>query len=397
MPGQAIATIDASQWWAYLATEDWELSAGLGGIASMGYGVGMFFDTGTSRFIQVTTAPMLFDLDIVFISEGMVVTEIYRGVTPGNIITAVVPARYFLEVNAGEAVGLSVGDSVDVVEVAEVPPIAPIQQPNVLSDMMNTIFTMIPIVIFGVMAVGMMRSTNSGNSDDNLGHGRNPGHGKNPGPSPGYGNPRGYTWDVTDPNKGTMYTSPRSHSTPKDAHDAAIAYIEEEIGPLSTRVSLYTIVVRDSKNTVLMGYTEDYTPSWARAEGPDVGAYIWKIYDLDSKQTTVAEGPNTTPYRAMTNAINHITARRELSAWWRHAVISVYRVGAGLDDPPVTHVYYDAEVGIRPLAQTTRQAASLKTLWPYGVKEVRKSGDLVLEEDGITYIVAVDGSVHPVK
>jgi uncharacterized membrane protein (UPF0127 family) len=46
---------------------------------------------------------MLFPLDIAFISEDMVITEVYRNVQPGYLVTSMSSVSYFLEVNAGRA------------------------------------------------------------------------------------------------------------------------------------------------------------------------------------------------------------------------------------------------------------------------------------------------------
>jgi len=60
-------------------------------------GTGMLFDLGIKQTIQVTTVPMLFNLDIAFFSEEFVVTEVCRNVAPGYLVTSTLPARYFLE------------------------------------------------------------------------------------------------------------------------------------------------------------------------------------------------------------------------------------------------------------------------------------------------------------
>ncbi len=47
--------------------------------------------------------------DIAFLSEDLVVTEIYRNVQPGYLVHSTVPGRYFIEVNADELEGIEVG------------------------------------------------------------------------------------------------------------------------------------------------------------------------------------------------------------------------------------------------------------------------------------------------
>ena len=126
MPGQAIVTIRDKQWQVSLAGTPWELAQGLGGLSELAPDSGMFFDTGWEQIIQVTTVPMLFSIDIAFFSESLLVTEVYRNVEPGFIVTSTVPTRYFLEVNAGELEGIEAGDSalVELLSMAETPPVA---------------------------------------------------------------------------------------------------------------------------------------------------------------------------------------------------------------------------------------------------------------------------------
>ncbi len=110
MPGEAIVTIRDKQWTVSIADTPWELAQGLGGLPELAPDTGMLFDTGWTQVIQVTTEPMLFPIDIAFLSETMVVTEVYHDIEPGLLVTSTLPARYFLEVNAGELEGIDAGD-----------------------------------------------------------------------------------------------------------------------------------------------------------------------------------------------------------------------------------------------------------------------------------------------
>jgi len=60
----------------------------------------MLFDLGFEQIITVTTEPMLFPLDIAFFSEGMVITEIYRNIQPGYLVTSTSPTVIFLRSTA---------------------------------------------------------------------------------------------------------------------------------------------------------------------------------------------------------------------------------------------------------------------------------------------------------
>jgi len=114
MAGQAVARIGNKEWYTDVATLPWELSQGLGGLVEIPLATGMLFDLGIEQTIEVTTVPMLFPLDIAFLSEDMTVTEVYRNVEPGYIVTSQLPARYFLEVNAGELVDVEPDVSVSI-------------------------------------------------------------------------------------------------------------------------------------------------------------------------------------------------------------------------------------------------------------------------------------------
>ncbi|MBN1189465.1 MAG: DUF192 domain-containing protein [Dehalococcoidales bacterium] len=114
MAGQAVVTINDRQWAVDVAAMPWELSQGLGGLMDLPAGTGMLFDLGYEQIIEVTTIPMLFPLDIAFLSEDMTVTEVLHNMEPGHIVTSQSPARYFLEVNTGDLAGIEVGETASV-------------------------------------------------------------------------------------------------------------------------------------------------------------------------------------------------------------------------------------------------------------------------------------------
>ncbi len=127
MAGQADVTIGTKIWSTYVADQPAELSTGLGGLSSIPADTGMLFDVGYDRPIQVTTVPMLFNLDIVFFDSNLKVVDIHENVAPGVIFTSAANARYFIEVNAGEASGVSIGDDVEIVLTALALPFTPVQ------------------------------------------------------------------------------------------------------------------------------------------------------------------------------------------------------------------------------------------------------------------------------
>jgi len=113
MPGEAIVTIRDRQWLVSMATTPYELMTGLGGLPYLEPGTGMLFDAGAEHWIEVTTEPMLFPIDIVFISGDLAVMKVFGSVEPGQVLDPEY-AHYWLEVNAGEAEGMAIGDPVAV-------------------------------------------------------------------------------------------------------------------------------------------------------------------------------------------------------------------------------------------------------------------------------------------
>ena len=150
MPGQAIITIKDKQWVVDIASTSWELSQGLGGLMELANGTGMLFDLGFEQAIEVTTVPMLFPLDIAFLSDDLVVTEVYRNVEPGYLVTSQAPARYFMEVNAGELEGVEPGD----VALAEW---LTLQDTTTVPDWVPALFSLAGFAALGVLVVDLGR------------------------------------------------------------------------------------------------------------------------------------------------------------------------------------------------------------------------------------------------
>lgn len=114
MSGQAIVKINDKQWLVSVATTYSELAAGLSGLTSIPAGTGMLFDLGHDQHITITSEGMLFPIDTAFISSSLTVVEIVQDLVTGSPheVTSSVPARFFLEVNAGEMDDIDLGDPV---------------------------------------------------------------------------------------------------------------------------------------------------------------------------------------------------------------------------------------------------------------------------------------------
>jgi len=118
----AAVIINLHHWDVAVAQTDAELRQGLGGLSFIPANTGMLFDMGAEQHISMTTVPMQFSLDVIFISlSTMKVVDIVRDMTPGNDYVSQVDAQYFMEVNAGEFVNVSIGDSVEIAGYTPIP------------------------------------------------------------------------------------------------------------------------------------------------------------------------------------------------------------------------------------------------------------------------------------
>lgn len=119
MPGEALVQINSKQWTCSVSNTFTELTQGLSGVSSMPAGTGMLFDLGGDySTIQIDMSRMLFPLDIIFINSTQGVVGVLHNVQPGedaSLQNDTLPgARCFLEINAGEAEEIEVGDNVDI-------------------------------------------------------------------------------------------------------------------------------------------------------------------------------------------------------------------------------------------------------------------------------------------
>ncbi len=114
MTRQAVISTQDKSWSVEVASTQAELSQGLSGRTSLLANTGMLFDLGSDQIVTITMLQMLFPLDIVFVSGELVVTEVLVGVPVGVVTHNTIPARYFIEVNQGEADGVLEGNVVTI-------------------------------------------------------------------------------------------------------------------------------------------------------------------------------------------------------------------------------------------------------------------------------------------
>lgn len=153
----AVVAIGDKQWQVSVATTFTELVMGLSGLSVLPAGQGMLFDMHSDQTrIDVNMTEMLFSLDIVFINSELVVVGVLHDAEPGESAAFDAgggpSARYFMEVNAGELVGVGVGDSVGISGYTPGTPSAGI-------DLGQVIQAMIALGMVGIMAGFVTEST----------------------------------------------------------------------------------------------------------------------------------------------------------------------------------------------------------------------------------------------
>ena len=101
-------------WMVELASDDASRSKGLMFRKSMAPKSGMLFRFETTRAVAMWMKNTFIPLDMIFADNSGKVTHIHRGAVPHSldVISSRVPARFVLEVNAGEADrhGITTGD-----------------------------------------------------------------------------------------------------------------------------------------------------------------------------------------------------------------------------------------------------------------------------------------------
>ena len=159
MSGQAAISINEHQWSASIASSYAELTTGLSGVTSLPAGTGMLFVLPSKQAVSVDTTGMNFPLDIVFISDNIVI-DVATNIEPGYQVTEETPCDVFLEINAGEAAEVGAGDTVTI---------AIIQGPGF--DWRSIISFAIPVAALGfvcAMAGGIARLMGGSSSSPKL-------------------------------------------------------------------------------------------------------------------------------------------------------------------------------------------------------------------------------------
>lgn len=110
-----VVTIGTSQWAVSIAQTYEQLTTGLGGVESLQEDNGMLFDLGAEwPQVEINMSQMLIPLDVIFISSDLKVCGIKSNIQPEEEYLFDDSARFFLEVNAGEADSISIDDDVSI-------------------------------------------------------------------------------------------------------------------------------------------------------------------------------------------------------------------------------------------------------------------------------------------
>ena len=160
MAGTARVIIGEREWLASVALLPWELTAGLGGLENLETGNGMLFDLGMTRAVQVTTEPMLFPIDIAFLNDELMITEVYRNTDPGFLISSGNPVRYFLEVNGGELNDVEPGN-IACVEYLDTEGVSILTSAEI-----SQVISIASLIMTGGLVAGLAKNFTSGVSGD---------------------------------------------------------------------------------------------------------------------------------------------------------------------------------------------------------------------------------------
>ncbi len=229
MLGQAVVTIGENQWNVEVASTTAELVTGLSGRASMPAGTGMLFILPARQVATVDTSQMLFALDIIFISNSAVFS-IARNIEPGHLVEEATPIDMFLEVNAGEAELVEVGDIVDV-EITTTPTSG--------FDISSIISFAIPLAVLGFI-FGMPGVFGSGSSSNpqRLGKAKTEAerkeahlakYGTKELPERGSGQDK-YYWEISDKEIGEIIQRGKPYTTASKALSGARSYQKGRVG-----------------------------------------------------------------------------------------------------------------------------------------------------------------------
>lgn len=147
-------TIRNTTWSVEIATTATEVAQGLSGRASLSPLHGMLFDLGKPYpEILINMQGMLFPLDAIFMNESFEVVGIAIPLDPGLDFNATFPgtpgARYFLEINQGEAVAAGVAYG-DVATIGGYVPPKPV-------DISGLFTGMLMLMVVGMMMVSMQK------------------------------------------------------------------------------------------------------------------------------------------------------------------------------------------------------------------------------------------------
>lgn len=147
-----IVQAGSNQWSVNVAQTTQEITTGLSQYAFMPTGTGMLFDLGGAKTVTVNMAGMQFPISVLFLDTNLVVIGVVPIFAPDETPITMNACRMFLEVNAGDASSVSVGDQVTLVGYTPIVPPAP----PASIDINAIINIMMVIMIIKVMSSSMV-------------------------------------------------------------------------------------------------------------------------------------------------------------------------------------------------------------------------------------------------
>lgn len=96
-------------WYVQVASTPQDIDKGLSGVSSLPLANGLFCDTGAIQNITVTAKQSSFSIGVVFFDNDLRVVEVVSNMNPGDTYTSTAQARFYLECNPNEVVGITLG------------------------------------------------------------------------------------------------------------------------------------------------------------------------------------------------------------------------------------------------------------------------------------------------
>jgi len=96
--GSAMVECSFRAWMVSVAGTPAQITQGLKGMHGAPFATGLWCNFGEDCYPIIDTTGMLFNMDLIFVSSGMEVVDMYREVAPGTVVASRALAQYCLQI-----------------------------------------------------------------------------------------------------------------------------------------------------------------------------------------------------------------------------------------------------------------------------------------------------------